>query len=310
VKGLQPSVGVMFPPRAPIDQLPSFAGRVEQLGLDELWVVEDCFLSGGIAMSATALAVTQSIRVGIGLLPAAVRNPAIAAMELGTLARLHPGRVAVALGHGVAVWMRQIGAHPSKRLAALEEVSAAVRGLVAGQTVSMDGTFVRLEEVVLETPPSVPPLILIGTTGPKGLAVAGRAADGMLLAEGAGAPFIEWAIEQVSEASAAGSTPECVIYAWLRIDEDEATIGRLVDPAIEHWRSSGLYPEPMRLAPDDKRELGVFGDPESCARAIGRLAQAGARSVVLVPLGDDLDAQVERLGAEVLPLVRVAAPQA
>jgi alkanesulfonate monooxygenase SsuD/methylene tetrahydromethanopterin reductase-like flavin-dependent oxidoreductase (luciferase family) len=300
----------MFPPRAAIEQLPSYAGRVEQLGLDELWVVEDCFLSGGIAMSATALAATQSIRVGIGLLPAAVRNPAIAAMELGTLARLHPGRVAVALGHGVAAWMRQIGAHPSKRLAALEEVSAAVRALVAGQTVSMDGTFVSLQEVVLETPPSVPPVILIGTTGPKGLAVAGRAADGMLLAEGAGASFIEWAVEHVSEASAADSTPECVVYAWLRIDEDEAAIGRLVDPAIEHWRSSGLYPEPTRLAPDDERELGVFGDPESCARAIGRLARAGARSVVLVPLGDDLDAQVERLGAEVLPLVRAAATQA
>ena len=49
---------------------------------------------------------------------------------------------------------------------------------------------------------------------------------------------------------------------------------------------------------------------EGLARAIGRLAQAGARSVVLVPLGDDLDTQVERLGAEVLPLVRAAASPA
>jgi alkanesulfonate monooxygenase SsuD/methylene tetrahydromethanopterin reductase-like flavin-dependent oxidoreductase (luciferase family) len=310
MKDPQPSVGVMFPPRAAVEQLPRFAARVQQLGLDELWVVEDCFLSGGIAMSATALCVTQSVRVGIGLLPAAVRNPAIAAMELSTLARLHPGRVAVAFGHGVAAWMRQIGAHPHNRLAALEEVSAAVRALVAGETVSTEGHSFRLQDVVLETPPPVPPLILIGTTGPKGLAVAGRVADGMLLAEGAGVPFIEWAVEQVSEAGAAASPPECVVYAWLRIDEDEGRIGRLVDPAIEHWRSSGLYPEPMRLAPADMRELGVFGDPASCARAIGRLAQAGATSVVLVPLGEDPDAQVERLGAEVVPLVRAAAGRA
>lgn len=310
VTDLRPSVGVMFPPRAAIEQLPRYAARVEQLGLDELWLAEDCFLSGGIAMSATALAVTRSLRVGMGLLPAAVRNPAIAAMELSTLARLHPGRVAVAFGHGVAAWMRQIGAHPRNRLAALEEVSAAVRALVAGETVSVEGSFVHLQDVVLETPPSVPPLIVIGTTGPKGLAVAGRAADGMLLAEGAGAPFIEWAVEQVSDASAAVSPPECVVYAWLRIDEDEGRIGELVDPAIEHWRSSGLYPEPMRLAPADARELGVFGDPASCARAIGRLARAGARSVVLVPLGEDLDVQVERLGGEVAPLVRAAAARA
>jgi alkanesulfonate monooxygenase SsuD/methylene tetrahydromethanopterin reductase-like flavin-dependent oxidoreductase (luciferase family) len=62
----------------------------------------------------------------------------------------------------------------------------------------------------------------------------------------------------------------------------------------------------MRLAPADIRELGVVGDPQECARAIGRLADAGARSVVLAPLGNDVNAQVERLAGEVLPLVRAS----
>jgi alkanesulfonate monooxygenase SsuD/methylene tetrahydromethanopterin reductase-like flavin-dependent oxidoreductase (luciferase family) len=63
----------------------------------------------------------------------------------------------------------------------------------------------------------------------------------------------------------------------------------------------------VRLAPADWRELGVVGDPHACARAIGRLAAAGAHSVVLAPLGEDVDVQLERLATKVLPLVRTPA---
>jgi 5,10-methylenetetrahydromethanopterin reductase len=297
-----PSIGVVFPARAAVESLPAFAARAEQAGLDELWVVEDCFLSGGLTMAATALAVTDELRVGIGLLPAAVRNPAIAAMEIATLARLHPGRVAIALGHGVAAWMRQIDAHPVDRLAALEEITSAIRALLRGESLTVSGSHVRLDGVVLENPPDMPPPILIGTTGRRGLAIAGRSGDGILLAEGAGAPFVEWAVRQATDAATGREhPPECVVYAWLRIGDDAH---RLLAPAIEHWRDGGHYPEPTRLAPDDERELGVVGSPAECAGAIARLAAAGAHSVVLAPLGDDLDEQLDRLASEVLPLVR------
>lgn len=299
-----PSVGVIFPARAPVETLPEFAARAEQGGLQALWVVEDCFLSGGVAMAATALAVTREIRVGIGLLPAVVRNPLIGAMEIATLARLHPGRVAIALGHGIAVWMRQIGAQPPNRLAALEEVTCAMRALLAGETVSSGGSFVRLDQVALEAPPTVLPPILIGTTGPKGLAVASRSADGILLPEGASAPFVEWAVQQASApADGREKRPECVVYAWLRIEDDDERAERVLRPAVEQWRDSGHYPEPVRLAPADIRDLGVVGEPHRCARAISRLVAAGADSVVLAPIGEDVDRQVERLISEVLPLV-------
>jgi 5,10-methylenetetrahydromethanopterin reductase len=298
-----PSIGVTFPARDPVESLPDFAARAERAGLDELWVVEDCFLSGGIAMAATALAVTRRLRVGIGLLPVVARNPVIAAMDIGSLARLHPGRFAVAFGHGVSDWMRQIGAYPRSRLAALEEVTTAVRALLHGETVSIDGSHVRLDNVKLEDPPKTPPRILIGTTGPRGLRIAGRSADGILLAEGAGAPFVESAVRCSTEAG--GDTlVECVVYVWARIDDDERRANDVLGPAIDHWLGSGRYPEPSRLAPADLSELGAIGRPAACARTISGLAAAGANSIVLTPLGDDVDAQVDRIGAEVLPLVR------
>ena len=51
----------------------------------------------------------HSVRVGIGLLPVPLRNLALAAMEIATLARLFPDRFVPAIGHGVLDWMGQVG---------------------------------------------------------------------------------------------------------------------------------------------------------------------------------------------------------
>ena len=66
------AVGVMLPRDLPAHQFRTYAQRAETLGFDELWVVEDCFFRGGIAQAAAALAMTERIRLGIGILPAAV----------------------------------------------------------------------------------------------------------------------------------------------------------------------------------------------------------------------------------------------
>jgi 5,10-methylenetetrahydromethanopterin reductase len=312
VTGLPYRTGVVYPALADPAGLARFAVRVEELGFDTLWVIEDCFLSGGLTMAATALALTESIGVGVGLLPVSVRNPAIAAMEIATLARMHPGRFEATLGHGVAAWMQQVGALPAKRLAALGETATAIRALLAGETVTVSGTYVKLSQVALEHAPRAAPPVLIGTTGPKGLAVAGRHADGILLPEGCGPPFVEWAIGQT-----ASSTPRCVVYSWFSIDDDPVRArGRLL-PAIDHWLDTDLFPHPRRAAgagdpppPGDPARLAladaisVCGDAEACAEAVRRLAAAGADTIVLAAPEVELEPQLERFAREVMPLLK------
>ena len=87
-----PGVGFTFTPDRPIGDLPRVAREAEELGFDQLWLWEDCFLSGGIATSATALAAGTTITVGLGIMPAVFRNVAATAMEVATLANLYPGR--------------------------------------------------------------------------------------------------------------------------------------------------------------------------------------------------------------------------
>jgi Luciferase-like monooxygenase len=55
------------------DFTPESIGRLarlaEQAGIDEVWLWEDCFLRGGIAQAAAALAATETVRVGVGVIP-------------------------------------------------------------------------------------------------------------------------------------------------------------------------------------------------------------------------------------------------
>jgi 5,10-methylenetetrahydromethanopterin reductase len=144
---LTPRIGVRFEPDWAPERLPDFARWAEDAGFDELWFSEDLPWAGGIAMAATALAVTSRIHIGIGLLPAVTRNVATAAMEIAALARIAPGRLSIALGHGIPSWMDEIGASVPRRFAALEETALALRQLLKGQTVTMDGTHVHLDGI-------------------------------------------------------------------------------------------------------------------------------------------------------------------
>jgi 5,10-methylenetetrahydromethanopterin reductase len=316
------SIGAVFPAHATPETLPAFAGTAEALGYEEVWVVEDCFLSGGLTLATAALAATERLRVGVGLLPAAGRNAAIAAMEIATVARLHPGRLTVAFGHGVEAWMRQINARPPRRLAALGEVTTAVRMLLAGETVDARGSLVTLASVALDNPPAVVPSILVGTTGPKGIALAGRRADGLLLPEGCGPRFIAHARQIMRTATQPRlHPPEMVVYAWLRLGEDERARSELAD-AVSHWIASGLYPGPMREAGIDASppsgpvareaadELAIVGTARQCADGVARFVNSGAQRLILAAVGADFVDQYTRFAEEVVPLLSTTATRA
>ncbi len=302
-------VGVLFRSQWPAERLPGFAAGAERDGFDELWVAEDCFEAGGMTMAAVALAGTSRLRVGVGLLPTAVRNPAIAAMEIAALARLYPGRFSAAFGHGVDAWMRQIDARPADRLVVLEEVVGAVRRLLAGEALTVDGRAVRLDAVRLDHPPDPPPPVLVGTTGARGLEIAGRVSDGIVLPEGAGAAAVEWA------RGAAGGG-ETTVYAWLSLEDSADAAVAAIRPDVEHWARGGIYPVLTELAglgrdgtgelsDDVVRSVAVAGDAAGCASAIEALWAAGADSVVLlVRLDDSAEQQLARFAAEVRPLLQ------
>lgn len=175
------SVGVVFRPQLPPDALRGVVEAAEVAGVDELWLWEDCFLEGGLTTSAAALAWSDRLQVGIGLLPVPLRNPAVTAMEIASLARMFPGRFWPGLGHGVQSWMGQVGGRADSPLTLLREHVAAVRSLLAGDTVTVHGRYVRLDAVTLDWPPDVVPPVLVGARGPRTVVASGEVGDGTIL---------------------------------------------------------------------------------------------------------------------------------
>ena len=52
------AVGVLLPRDLPAAEVLPYARRAEELGFDELWVVEDLGFRGGVAQAAAVLAAT------------------------------------------------------------------------------------------------------------------------------------------------------------------------------------------------------------------------------------------------------------
>ncbi|UOX88663.1 LLM class flavin-dependent oxidoreductase [Amycolatopsis sp. FBCC-B4732] len=312
------SVGVRINREQPPAKLVELARQAEAACLDEVWLVEDCFWAAGIATVATALAVTSTIKVGIGVLPAVARNPAIAAMELAALAELHPGRLIGGFGHGVASWMRQIGAYPASQLAALEETLVAVRRLLAGERVSMTGRHVSLDEVELVFPPSSAPPLLAGVRRPKSLAIAGATADGTILAEPSPPEFVRTALSDI----AAPGPHAVVTYNWLALGDAERarrTVAESLTPGsrvqveglpfaaelLELLDSASTVDElAAGLRPEWLSKLAICGSLEECVASVRALHEAGSGSVVLLPLPEEPPEQAIEDAARVAAAVR------
>lgn len=189
-----------FDRQYPAHHVTEFATRLEAGGVDELWVIEDCFYTAGVSLASAALTSTEKLTVGIGILPARARTAAVTAMEFATLCALAPGRVLPGIGHGVQSWMAQMGVRPSSPLRALDEVIVAVRRLLAGDEVSVDGEYVYLDQVQLDQPPLVPPPVLAGVRRAKSLAIAGASADGVVL-DATNPANVAWSLEQAGKPS-------------------------------------------------------------------------------------------------------------
>ncbi|MFD5540003.1 LLM class flavin-dependent oxidoreductase, partial [Streptomyces sp. NPDC127079] len=202
------ALGAVFRPQLPPERLREVVGVADEVGLEELWLWEDCFREGGISAAAAALAWSERVRIGVGLLPVPLRNVALTAMEAATLHRMFPGRAVLGVGHGVQDWMGQVGARAQSPLTLLREHLDALRGLLRGERLSVSGRYVRLDDVALDWPPPTPVPVLAGAEGPRTLRLSGEAADGTVLTSATSPDGVRRARRLIEEGrAAAGRDP-------------------------------------------------------------------------------------------------------
>lgn len=287
------TLGVVFRPQFPPEQLPGVVRAAEASGLEELWLWEDCFFEGGVTSMAAALGWTSRLRVGIGILPLPLRNVALTAMEVATLDRLFPGRTVFGFGHGAQEWMAQVGARPASPLTSMREHLTALKTLLRGDRLTTSGDYVHLDDVALDWPPPAPPKVYVGATRPRSLRLSGELADGTIIDAAHNADAVRRARALIDEGRAAAGRADdhpLVVYLQATTGPDA---GARLRRELESWGNEAV--------PD----LGAAGDAESVAEAVGKLADAGADSVILTHTADepDIEGFVRFTAEQVRPLV-------
>lgn len=211
--------------------------------------------------------------------------------------------------------MRQVGAWPASPLTMLSEYLDALRQLLAGERLTLRGRYVTLSDVRLDDPPSVPPPVLAGVRGPKSLTVAGRHAEGTILAEPVTPEYLRAARAQL----AAPPGHHIVGYNVAAVDDDPAQARMRVRSALAFAGDPAWAPhtaplsfahelkelaararsteELTRLLPDAwVDQLAVVGTPAHIRHRLEALHAAGANQLVLNPVGADPLTALESFG--------------
>jgi 5,10-methylenetetrahydromethanopterin reductase len=264
------------------------------------------------------------VPAGLGLASVVSRHPAILAMELAGLARMHPGRVRAAIGLGNRHWLEQMGLLPDRPLSAITDTFVALRNLLAGQTVDRRTSAHHFDQIQLAFPPAEPPELWIGAVNRRALRAAGAMADGVLLSVLSGPAYIRWAAEQVAagadEAGRPAPPPITAFVLASAADDDEAARDAVRD-AVRFFVSAEAHTPLVGQSPhaDEIRRRGAVqagdlvvedewldefasaGDPERVGAQLNALLDAGAASLGLWLFpADELDDQLERIAAVML----------
>lgn len=157
----------------------------EAKGFEAVWQADSRLVRDAIIPMSAFAAVTDTIKVGSGVVDCWTRNPARLASTFSTLDDLAPGHVILGIGAWWDPLAAKVGITRNKPLGVMREIVTTVRALLANETVTFEGDYVHLDGVELDyvyqerRPKDVP--IYIGATGMKMMELCGEIADGVVL---------------------------------------------------------------------------------------------------------------------------------
>ena len=252
------------------------ARAAEDVGFDSIWVGDHLLYRGdggqergpwdAWTLLAALAAGTQRVQLGPLVACAAFHPPGLVARMAATLAEVSGGRFVLGLGAG---WneeeFRAFGLPFDHRVSRFDESFTIIRRLLAGERVTLEGRYCQAHEAVLIPAPPERPRLMIGSNGPRMLAIAlphvdawntwyedfGNSADGFAALNG-----------RISAAvRAAGRDPsEIERSACVYVSLDGSDEGRAPTPEVP----------PLE------------GPARRIASSLSELAEAGADEVILV----------------------------
>jgi probable F420-dependent oxidoreductase len=258
-----------------LEQL-AMARAAEAAGFDSIWVGDHLLYRGdgrpergpweAWTLLAALAAATDRVELGPLVACAGFHPPGLVAKMAATVAEISGGRFVLALGAG---WnepeFRAFGLPFDHRVSRFEESFAIIRRLLAGERVTLEGRYWQADDAVLMPPPAKRPRLMVGSNGPRMLAMTLPHVDA----------WNTWYEDY-------GNTPE----GFARLND------RVSDAAREAGREPGeiqrsacvlvVLDRSVRERPITPDAPPVEGSPERIAATLRELTDAGADEAILV----------------------------
>jgi alkanesulfonate monooxygenase SsuD/methylene tetrahydromethanopterin reductase-like flavin-dependent oxidoreductase (luciferase family) len=274
--------------------LREFVAGAEATEIDRLCVGDHVTFKGGRGfdglVTATALAMASrrlSVQTAVYLL--ALRHPVPVARQIATLAGLASGRLifGVGLGGDDAAEVRACGVDPGTRGHRLDEALAVLRPLLAGEEVTLSGSFFQLDRVRIRPAPQPPVPIIIGGRSQAALRRVARHGDGWLglwVSPGRYSEAVDVIGKFAAEAGRsmpgngeAGGAWQHGMHVWC---------GLGTSPAAARSRLAAVMEEFYRTPFSKFERYCPCGTPDDIAASLQAYVAAGCRSFNLIPVVD------------------------
>ena len=311
-----------------IDEIHQRTQRAEELGYDGIFLGESHLSSiDSFQTLASCAMVTKRLLLGIAVTNMVFRHPTVLAGAAASLNEISKGRAILGLGTGDGpVYSQGLKATPLKQF---EEGVRLIRHLVQGHAATFPPGRIGIGFTINRPAP-----IYVSAEGPKGLQLAGRSADGVILGTGFDLTVFDWAKRRISEGAAEAGRNEneiAIIAAGMlcvRVGGDEArTIvrNRIANRAHHNFRFTCetvpprelegvmkfmagfdvMKPMEERIDPDLVndylvRRFSIAGTPKECIERIEELKAAGVEHLMLTPARKVYHESVEAFAIKVM----------
>ena len=289
---LLPTRGLLLGDAPPTDAdlVLRMAQRVEEAGLDSVWVGDSLTAKPRMEPLSTLAAVaarTRRVRLGTAVLLMALRHPVLLAQTMATVDLISHGRLIIAAGVGGAFNREQqqewenAGVSASRRASRLEEMVQILKGLGSDQPLTFPGKHFHLDQVQMQPLPVQPggvPILLAchwnGRAKDAQLARAARLADGVISVSDTPEEYAQVVKGVRSLAGELGRDPEdleTVMYLTVNLSKDLSHAEAEAEKFLVGYYGANIWGS----------RWGPFGDHKRVAERMAAYAEAGAQTLVV-----------------------------
>lgn len=302
----------------------------EKRGFEAVWQAESRLVRDAIVPMAAYAAVTDTLKVGSGVINNWTRNIGLLAATFLTLDDLAPGRIICGIGAWWDPLARNVGIERRKPLTAMRETVEVLRRLLNMERVTFHGEFHNVEGIELDVVhgrrESRDVKIMIGATGDKMMEMTGEIADGAVMNYCVPATYNDRALELLERgARKSGRTLDDIDRPQLVVCSVDHDHDRAIDTSRELLtqylaqqphiaKASGVSQEVVteiqsilgwpatkeqiqkakHLVPEDLvLHITASGTPEEARQKVNEYRKHGCTCPILYPVGGDVNLLID-----------------